>query len=225
MYDFVTHTWNPIKGNCPHKCRYCYMKRWGDLGKPRLDEKCLKDNLGNGNIIFVGSSIDMFAKTIPTEWIQKVLDYCENFPKTNQYLFQSKNPGRFLDFIFPKNTILGTTLESDYYFNGCFSDSPNNRLASMYNIIHPKMISIEPITIFNLENFVWEIKKINPIFVSIGADSGHNNLPEPSAEKVKALISELKKFTEVKLKKNLDRLFTPVTFCHKLNLQGGGKEK
>jgi DNA repair photolyase len=26
MYPFVTHTWNPIRGKCPHDCSYCYMK-------------------------------------------------------------------------------------------------------------------------------------------------------------------------------------------------------
>ena len=26
MYAFVTHTWNPIRGKCPHDCSYCYMK-------------------------------------------------------------------------------------------------------------------------------------------------------------------------------------------------------
>lgn len=27
MYEFVTHTWNPIKGKCSHGCTYCYMKK------------------------------------------------------------------------------------------------------------------------------------------------------------------------------------------------------
>ena len=26
MYEFITHTWNPIKGKCYHDCSYCYMK-------------------------------------------------------------------------------------------------------------------------------------------------------------------------------------------------------
>ena len=43
-------------------------------------------------------------------------------------------------------------------------------------------------------------------FVSIGADSGKNNLPEPPSQKLKALIDELEKFTEVRVKKNLKRL-------------------
>ena len=24
MYSWVTHTWNTIKGECPHGCTYCY---------------------------------------------------------------------------------------------------------------------------------------------------------------------------------------------------------
>ena len=43
-------------------------------------------------------------------------------------------------------------------------------------------------------------------FVSIGADSGNNHLPEPSGDKVKALIEVLKDITEVKIKGNLKRL-------------------
>jgi len=46
MYEFVTHTWNVIKGKCFHDCDYCYMKRWGDLKPIRLDKKELKTDLG-----------------------------------------------------------------------------------------------------------------------------------------------------------------------------------
>jgi hypothetical protein len=69
-----------------------------------------------------------------------------------------------------------------------------------------KMISIEPIMDFDLEELVVWIKNLKPEFVSIGADSQRNNLPEPSKEKIERLIEELKKFTEIKLKSNLKRL-------------------
>lgn len=26
MYDWITGTWDPIGGECPHKCSYCYVK-------------------------------------------------------------------------------------------------------------------------------------------------------------------------------------------------------
>ena len=90
MYEFVTHTWNTIKGACPHDCSYCYMKRWGKQNPDRFDEKELKTDLGNGNFIFVGSSCDMFADDIPETWILRTLEHC--FKYNNRYLFQTKNP-------------------------------------------------------------------------------------------------------------------------------------
>ena len=42
MYSWVTHTWNVVKGKCPHGCIYCYMKRFPQ--RPlRFDEKELKE--------------------------------------------------------------------------------------------------------------------------------------------------------------------------------------
>jgi hypothetical protein len=67
-------------------------------------------------------------------------------------------------------------------------------------------VTIEPIMDFDLEEFVIELKQCNPIQVNIGADSGNNNLPEPSKEKLLALINELKKFKVIDQKRNLSRL-------------------
>jgi len=71
----------------------------------------------------------------------------------------------------------------------------------------PIMISIEPILDFKLDIMIKWIKRIQPDFVSIGADSKGNNLSEPPSWKVKKLIEELEKFTEVRIKKNLNRLY------------------
>jgi len=59
---------------------------------------------------------------------------------------------------------------------------------------------------FLLPNFIRHLENIMPVQVNIGADSGHNHLPEPSKEKILELISELEKFTTVKQKSNLKRL-------------------
>jgi len=64
-------------------------------------------------------------------------------------------------------------------------------------------ITIEPIMDFDLFEFVELIKYIQPIQVNIGADSKNHGLPEPSAEKINALISEIEKFTKVHKKENL----------------------
>ncbi len=208
MYDFVTHTWNPIKGKCYHDCSYCYMKRWGKQKPVRLDEKELKTDLGENNFIFVGSSCDMFAIDIPKRWINNILAYCELF--NNKYLFQSKNPIRFLNVSgkWP-NTIFCTTIETNrrYYEMG---NGPETliRAHGLRKISYyiPTYITIEPIFNFDMRPFIELLKLANPKQINIGADSGNNNLPEPPKEKIQDLIKELEKFTKVKLKKNLDRL-------------------
>ncbi len=219
MYPWITHTWNPIRGRCPHDCIYCYMKsmRW-DIGEMRLAEKELHTNLGKGNTIFVGSSTDMWAEDVPKEWILKVLEHCRGYPD-NVYLFQSKNPKRFLeifsfyDDLLPQNTIIGTTIETNRDTSHISkAPSPYTRFVMMVGAPFTKMISIEPIMDFDLEEFVQWLKIINPKFVSIGADSKNHNLPEPPAWKVKKLISELEKFTEVKVKDNLNRI-VEVVLC------------
>ena len=58
----------------------------------------------------------------------------------------------------------------------------------------------------DLDEFAELIYYTTPNQVNIGADSKRNNLPEPSKEKVLALIAELEKFTVVKQKSNLARL-------------------
>ena len=205
MYPWVMYTWNAIRGECPHECLYCYMRRF-KVGKLRLDEKCLNDNLSEGNFIFVGSSTDMWAEQVPDEWILRVLEHCRKFD--NKYLFQSKNPKRFWKLFdyFPPDTILGTTIETNREHE--FSKAPKifERDYYMSHYLKKKMVSIEPIMDFDLMSLVRHIKRIKPQFVSIGADSQGHNLPEPSPEKVKMLIAELKKLTEVKIKDNLNRL-------------------
>jgi len=210
MYPWVSHTWNPIKGRCPHKCKYCYYqsnprfkKLIGDL---RLDDKALSDNLGFNKTIFVGSSTDIFADDVPDVWIKLVLGKCVLCDK-NKYLFQTKNPDRFKDFIFPENTILGVTIETNRDYECSKAPPTIHRYYSFKGVIcDKKMVSIEPLLDFDLVPFLNMIKGIKPIFVSIGADSKGNNLPEPSKEKTLALIRELKEFTEVRVKDNLKRI-------------------
>jgi len=208
MYPWATHTWNPIRGRCQHDCNYCFMKRFPQ--KPlRLDKKALQDNLGEGNTIFVGSSTDMWAKAVPSEWIEKVIKACCAAPE-NTYLFQTKNPVRFKEFFdktLPPNYIMGVTLETNRPTES-LAPSPLDRNLAMLGWPYPehKMVSVEPVMKFDREIFRNMIEIMHPKFVSIGADSGNNHLPEPSKEDLEWLIAELRKFTEVKIKDNLKRL-------------------
>jgi len=207
MYSWVTHTWNTVKGECPHKCSYCYMRRFTQK-KVRLDESEFKTDLGENNFIFVGSSCDMFAVAIPGNWILDTLGRCEAFV-TNKYLFQSKNPGAFIELegFFPSESVFATTIETNRHYSQMGEAPPvQERSKSMGYIDKLKYVTIEPIMDFDLREMVELIKKCNPVQVNIGADSGNNNLPEPSKEKLLALIDELQKFTVIDRKTNLKRL-------------------
>ncbi len=209
MYDFVTHTWNAIKGKCFHDCSYCYMKKWGNLKPARLDEKELKTDLGSGNFIFVGSSCDMFAWDLPDEWIQKTIDHCSKYD--NHYLFQTKSPARMACFKLPKNSVICTTIETNRFDWNIMRESPppHHRAIVMSNMVnYQKYLTIEPIMNFDLLEFVALIKLVNPVQVNIGADSGGNKLPEPTANQIHELIAELSKFTIVHQKSNLKRLIS-----------------
>ncbi len=156
----------------------------------------------------------MFAEAVPDDWIFWVLEQCKLYGE-NKYLFQSKNPGRFFHFAdkFRPGTILGTTIESNrQYGQSINAPLPAQRAAVFVDRRlqgFKKMVSIEPIVAFDLEIFLSWIKGINPAFVSIGADSKGHNLIEPTARELKYLIAELYAMTDVRLKKNLDRLLEP----------------
>lgn len=206
MYPFVTHTWNPIKGKCSHDCSYCFMKVYPQK-ELHFVEKELMDDLGQGNYIFVGSSTDMFADSVPAKWISDVLYHCQQYDNT--YLFQSKNPKRFIDFDWremPK-FFLGTTLETNRDYKISKAPTPVERSEEMHSLYYfDRMVSIEPIIDFDLDEFITLITGCVPKFVSIGADSKGHHLPEPPREKIIELIKELKTFTEVREKPNLKRL-------------------
>lgn len=219
MYPWA-YTWNPLAGKCPHECGYCYvenkiapmMKRTGNkkyYGELRLIEKEFQTRLivPDGFIIFVESCGDLFADAVPKEMIQRILNRITEFPQTT-FLLQSKNPRRFLEFDIPKNCIFGTTLETTNQYIKTKALSPHRRFSAMMilPIDWPCMISIEPVMDLDVDRMVTWVKMLKPKFVSIGADSGLNNLSEPSPKKLEQLITELKKFTEVKQKENLKRL-------------------
>lgn len=221
MYDWVDKDRrNFIGGECPHKCSYCYVKSMNYpavkarySGKIRLFENEFKKPLKSksGKPIFIGSCFDMWADAVPDDMILKVLYHLRKFD--NQYVFQTKNPRRFNVFIsmLHRSDILGTTIETTDYWS-CLNDISNTPTPYMraYDLAKHKdvqrFVTIEPIIDFDLDHFITIIGLAEPTWVNIGADSKRHNLPEPSWEKVQSLITELKKFTEVRCKSNLDRL-------------------
>jgi len=207
MYEFVDERWNPVRGKCVFDCSYCYTKQWGRSYPLRLDEKVLNKNLGCGKMIFICSGCDLFAPDVPIEWIYRVIERTRKYIN-NEYLWHTKNPSRLTTIIDPlPNDIACVTIESNRYTPHISKAvSPDNRFNDLRYWYGKKMITIEPIMDFDLDIFTRMIREVSPYQVNIGADSRNCNLPEPSREKIIALISELENFTTVHKKTNLDRL-------------------
>lgn len=210
MYDFITHTWNTIKGHCPHECSYCYMKRFGKQRPVRFDGKEMKTDLGDGSYIFVGSSCDMFAEEVSHDWIMNTLTKMNGYK--NKYLLQSKNPARFARGYTKdcnREIVFCTTIETNYHIPSIMGHSPapidrSFAMGKLENI--KRYVTIEPVMAFNLAPMVEIIKRCEPIQVNIGADSGNNGLPEPNKKELLYLIDELSKFTTIARKTNLKRI-------------------
>lgn len=225
MYKFNSelYTYNPIKGTCSHDCSYCFMKAMRHRFKQdptlRLDQKELKANLGKSRFVFVGSSTDVFAPDVPEEWITAVLDHLYDYPD-NEYMFQSKNPSRFLDYVGHKlyqdrkeKLIFCTTIESDIDYPGV-SKAPDivERVAAMKRLSdlgYQTMVTIEPIMDFSdIGSFVALVDSIHPIQVNLGANTSKTvKLVEPAKVKILTLIVELEsRGIKVHCKSDLDRL-------------------
>lgn len=209
---------------CGHGCIYCIpsFQRQAKRQKHRC-EKCWlfepHDHLKRAEksppktegdeFIFLNSMGDTaFAKP---ESIKKNIAYTEKYPD-RLFLLQSKNPGFFRKYKWPKNVMLGSTIET----NKAVFDTPSQyrtytdiskaplpivRIIVMYNFEYPKkVVTVEPILDFDIPVFARLIRLIKPIIVYVGYDNHNCNLPEPPLWKTRKLIVELTKFTEVRVK-------------------------
>ncbi|MBO4985621.1 MAG: DUF5131 family protein [Bacteroides sp.] len=220
VYEFVTHTWNPIKGLCEYQCVYCYMvgmfQRFKLNTAIRSDIKALNQNLGKKNFIFVGSSIDMWSPAVDSEWIVKSLDHCYNY-KENKYLFQSKSPKRFPDFLQhplmanKDNLIFATTLETNedisLYSKAASIEERISPMVKIRSLGYDVMVTLEPVMQFDFAKLIMLLRSIAPFQVNIGCNSNKSvKLKQPTKDQLTVLIKELETFTHVHLKGNAARI-------------------
>lgn len=220
MYDWVTHTWSCLQGQCPHECSYCYVANghWTKdnpayKGEPRLEPGFDKVKLGRDRTIFVAHTSDLFAVGVPKEVVMAVLGKCSEYPD-NHYVFQTKDPGNAWQFIdeLPVTGTIGTTIETNLCeITGEHSNapSPHDRAEALgwFRDGFQTFVTIEPIMAFSLKGMLKLIWEAWPNWVNIGADSKGCNLPEPTWDDVQDLIQGIKDLgIEIREKSNLDRL-------------------
>jgi DNA repair photolyase len=240
MYGESVLQWNLFVG-CEYTCRYCeksfkaQMKRQEHNCKlcynynPHFHPERLKKNLPatkEDQFIWPCSSGDInFMKD---DWLRQLSNKIhENPDKT--FLLQSKRPATFKRLKWPKNVILGTTVETNRikHYN-LISNAPNPRarIFQLDELDHKyKSITIEPILCFDTEEFLDLLKEVTPKprWIFIGYDSKKCGLPEPSLNKTRTFIKLLKKhFGPDTVKLKLIRPKQPV--CKELAIMANGQQ-
>lgn len=135
--DWADEVWNPVWG-CKRGCAFkCYAKGFhrrfakklgitNPFKKPTWIESNFQRKLPNKpKRIFVGSMSDI--EYWEKDWMQKVLNKIEGYPQ-HTFLFLTKHPISYIEYIFPKNCWLGVTIMKDTpplkylpnYSNLCF---------------------------------------------------------------------------------------------------------
>jgi len=207
MYKLSASQWNPYAG-CEHECIYCQssfqrqLKRWAKKSCPRCYDfvphahpERLGQSLPNTRymqFIFTCSSGDIAF--CDDRYLEKIIDVIRQRPNKT-FLIQSKDPQTFNRAVFPKNVILGATVETnrDELAEAISkAPKPTQRYEDFLDVRHDlKMVTIEPVMDFDMNILVDWIENINPCMVWLGYDSGKNRLPEPELAKVQSLHWEL----------------------------------
>ncbi len=219
MYSWISHTHTHLAGKCPHGCSYCAIqamaKRFPAMkdkysGPLRLIEDEFKVKYGTGKTIFIENCNDLFAEEVPKSMILKILARCNEWPE-NTYVFQTKNPARYRDFLgcMPDNRILGCTIETNRDMS-TISQAPHPEKRALAMLLlgrERKFVTIEPVLDFDVDDLAAWIGFIKPEFLNLGADSKGHSMPEPTVEKIHALVGKLKEYgIELREKHNLERL-------------------
>ena len=222
MYqEWITHTHSLLGGKCGHECKYCYVesnKRSKIFveryhGEIRLIEKEFASNYGKGKTIFIEHCNDLFAKNVPSEFIVRILEHCVKFPE-NTYVFQTKNPARFYDFLFmiPKSSILGSTIETNRDMSDVSKAPPARERCEAMKSVRCRgfrtFLTVEPILEFDIDEFSRWIGEMKPEFLNIGADSKGHDLVEPTYSKIVEFTDILRDKYGIKIivKHNMQRL-------------------
>lgn len=146
--EWTDFTCNPIKGICKYNCPYCYAirmyKRFGWNPEIRFDHSVFTglDKLKDGSKVFIGSTHDIFGEWIPDEWITSLILKAIQNPKII-FIFLTKNPKRYADFAFPKNTWLGYSTTGTLFHKWDYRHDENIKFVSLEPMQHAMNASLE----------------------------------------------------------------------------------
>jgi hypothetical protein len=205
--------WSPFKG-CEFDCTYCkpsfqtqskrqmrLCRRCYDYIPHEHPERLALDKIPSAPIVFAAGNSDIsFCEPAYTRRIIEAIKRANRTRPRNTYYFQSKQPEYFRQFVgeLPTSVILVTTLETNSdagYELVSKAPVPSERYRQFRELIYPrKVMTIEPVMNFDVDEFSRWIIDLNPEYIWLGFNSRPNrcSIPEPSREKVVAFAKTLK---------------------------------
>ena len=164
--EWAQFSWNPITG-CKHDCSYCYARDIAKRFYPQDFEPSIypdrfsapyntkvleaaKQNTAYKNI-FTGSMADLFGRWVPTEWIESVFMVVAENPQWN-FLFLTKFPKRMVEFDYPENAWLGTSVDCQARVTAAEEAFKNVSSGTKWLSVEPML---EPLKFNHLDRFDW----------------------------------------------------------------------
>jgi hypothetical protein len=204
-----TQTWNPFVG-CEFDCTYCKPSFKAQAKRQRKNcpicydytPHCHPDRLEKiptEEIVFACGCGDIsFCDPAFIERIIEAICGCKP-EKVQAFYLQSKQPECLQPHLksLPPSVIVVTTLETnrdDGYDLVSKAPPPSERFKQFLALEYPrKVVTIEPVMDFDVDEFVNWIVRINPKYVWLGYNSREKQvkLPEPSPEKLLTFVEKL----------------------------------
>lgn len=164
--DWAKWSWNPITG-CRHECPYCYANDIAIRFYPQKFEPSFYaerllapsqvkvPDTANNDVsfknVFTCSMADLFGRWVPSEWIEAVLNQVRSNPQWN-FLFLTKFPKRLVEFEFPSNAWMGTTVDCQARVKAAEDAFEKISGGTKWLSIEPLL---QPLTFTRLELFDW----------------------------------------------------------------------
>ena len=178
--EWAQWSWNPVTG-CKHPCPYCYARDIANRFYPQKFEPSIypermvmpentkvpanaENNTAYKNV-FTCSMADLFGRWVPDEWINAVFETVKDSPQWN-FLFLTKFPKRMVEFDYPENAWLGTSVDCQDRVKAAEDAFENVSSGTKWLSIEPML---EPIKFTRLYLFDW---------VVIGGASRSSGTPE-----------------------------------------------